>query len=165
MTIPTPQQRKEIKEFFEVIERVTHRWPLASLRELYDMGLIILEPNASLQAKDIANLLPKGRTLFYTLKNSYEYEEFSKKLVTANREGQWFVVNCQADPAPTIITILNQISEENAFTLTHFEGKDLFQMELHPKTRIVFLINSQTLETEITYPYFLSLFGPVIRVK
>jgi len=100
----------------------------------------------------------------FLLNDKHEYESFLKELVIANREGQWFLVDCQADPSPTIITVLKQISEDNAFTVSHFEGQELFRMTLNPRTRIIFCLDSDFLEKEITYPFFMNLFGPVIRI-
>lgn len=161
----TTNQQKEIKEFFEVLEKVSHFEPAEPNKKFFDLGLVIFEPNSSISAKKVYKLLPNGKALSHILDNPYSYDDFVKKLVTANREGQWLIIDCQADPAPTITTILKQVNEDSEFTISHFEDKELFRMALNPKTRIVFCINSQTLEETITYPYFLSLFGPIIRIK
>lgn len=165
MTTTTTKQKKEIKEFFEVLEKVSHFEPAEPNKKLFDLGLVIFEQNSSIGAKKVYKLLPEGKALFHILDNPYFYDDFVKKLVIANREGQWLIVDCQTDPAPTITTILKQVSEDNEFSISHFEDKELFRMALNPKTRIVFCINSQTLEETITYPYFLSLFGPVLRLN
>jgi hypothetical protein len=158
------KNQKELNQFFEVIEKVAVPSDPRSQRRIYDLGLIIFEPNSSLRTNDIYNLFPPGKARLFLLNNKHEYESFLKELVIANREGQWFLVDCQADPSPTIITVLKQISEDNAFTISHFEGKELFRMELNSKTRIIFCIDSDFLEKEITYPFFMNLFGPVIRI-
>ncbi len=157
--------REEIENFFDVLENVFYP---ADIREpnklIYDLGLIIFEDETNIEAKDVFDLLPKGKARFYMLNNSYFYDDFVKELVIANREGQWLIVDCQADPAPTIIGILKQLSEDNTFTIPHFEGKELFRMELNTKTRVIFCIKSTLLEEKITYPFFINLFGPVLRI-
>jgi len=158
------ENQKELNQFFEVIEKVAAPSDPRSRRMIYDLGLIIFEPNSSLRANDIYSLFPPGKARLFLLNNKHEYESFLKELVIANREGQWFLVDCQTDPSPTIITVLKQISEDNTFTVSHFEGKELFRMDLNPKTRIIFCIDSDFLEKEITYPFFMNIFGPVIRI-
>ncbi len=153
--------KKEIKEFFEILEKVAVPSDPRSLVPVYDLGLIIFEKNN--KSKEIVDLLPKGRARFFVLNNPYSFDDFLKELVIANREGQWLIVDCQADPSPTVISVLKQLSEDNSFTVSHFEDKELFRMELNPKTRIVFCVDSEFLEKKITYPFFMNLFGPVIR--
>lgn len=158
-------QQKEVKEFFEVLEKVSYSWPWEPKKKLSDLGLIIFETKSKATAKDIYELLPEGKSLFFELANPYYYEDFVKKLVIANREGQWLIVDCKADPAPTIIQIIKQLSETNEFSLSHFEDKEIFSMKLNPKTRVIFCIENDFLETKITYSYFISLFGPILRLK
>ena len=81
-----------------------------------------------------------------------------------NREGQWLVVDCSCDPTPAVIQVLKQISQDNEFTISQFEGKELFTMKMDPKSRVIFLVGSDVLEKEITYPYFMDLFGPILRI-
>jgi len=156
--------QEELNQFFEVIEKVAVPSDPRSLRIIYDLGLIIFKPKSSLRTSDIYSLFPSGKARVFLLNDKHEYESFLKELVIANREGQWFLVDCQADPSPTIITVLKQISEDNAFTVSHFEGQELFRMTLNPRTRIIFCLDSDFLEKEITYPFFMNLFGPVIRI-
>lgn len=160
----TKETKKKIENFFEVLEKVAAPSDPRSRKPVYDLGLVIFEKNSKERSWEIFNLLPKGKARFFLLNNSYYYDDFLKELVIAIREGQWLVVDCQADPFPTIIGILKQLSEDNAFTVSHFEGKGLFRMELSLKTRIIFCLNSEFLETKITYPFFMNLFGSVIRI-
>jgi len=159
------QVTQELNHFFEVVEKVsTPSDPREPRKLVFDLGLVIFEPSSFLKAEDVFNLIPEGKSRFFKLNNSHNIDDFIKELVIANREGQWFLVDCQSDPHPTIIGILKQLSEDNVFTLSHFEEKELVQIKLNPKTRIIFCINSDFLEKEITYPFFINLFGPVIRI-
>jgi hypothetical protein len=158
-------QIEELNHFFEVLEKVSiSKDPREPKKLIFDLGLVIFESNSSLKAKSIFNLLPKEKTRFFELKNRYDVDNFLKELVIANREGQWLLVDCQADPSPEIISVLKQLSENNSFTVSNFEERELFQISLNPKTRIIFCINSDFLETKISYPFFMNLFGPVIRI-
>jgi len=156
---------EELNHFFEVLEKVsTPSDPREPGKLVFDMGLVIFESTSSLKTESVFNLLPKGKSRLFELNNPNICEDFIKELIIANREGQWLLVDCQADPCPTIIGILKQLSEDNAFTLSHFEDKELVKMNLNPKTRLIFCLQSDFLETKITYPFFINLFGPVIRI-
>jgi len=163
MTTLNKNQKQEIEEFFEILEKVSSPSDIREPNKLvYDLGLIILENK--IDPKEIFNLLTPGKARYFELDNPYVYDDFFRELVIANREGQWFFVNLQVDPAPTIIGILKQLSEDNSFTISHFEDEEFFRMNLNPKTRIIFCIESDFLETKITYPFFLNLFGPILRI-
>jgi len=161
----SPKTIEELNHFFEVLEKVSvPKDPREPRKLIFDLGLVIFESNSSLKVKDVLNLLPEGKARFFELKDRHDADNFLKELVIANREGQWLLVDCQTDPPSGIIGILKQLGEDNSFTVPHFEEKELFQMELNPKTRIIVCINSDLLETKITYPFFINLFGPVIRI-
>jgi len=165
MTKISLDQKKELTLFFEALEKVKFPSdPREPGKLVYDLGLIVFESPLSPKTGDVYNLFPEGKTRLYKLDNPFDHERFLKELVLANREGQWFLVDCQADPSPTIIGILKQLSEDNAFTAPHFEEKELFRMELNPKTRVIFAIQTDFLETKITYPFFINIFGPIIRI-
>jgi len=165
MTKISNNLKEELDHFFEVLEKVKSPSDPRQPRKLvFDLGLVVFESHSSSDANNIFKILPKGKSRFFKLDNPYTFDDFLKELVIANREGQWLMVDCQVDPAPTIIGILKQLSEDNAFTVSHFEDKELFQMKLNPKTRLIFCIQSDFLETKITYPFFMNLFGPVIRI-
>jgi len=164
MKIPK-KTTEELNHFFDVLEKVSAPSdPREPGKLVFDLGLVIFEPNSPFEAEDIFSLFPKGKSRLFRLNNSYAFDDFLKELVIANRESQWLLVDCQADPAPTIIGILKQLSEDNAFTISHFENQEVFRMKLNSQTRIIFCIDSELLETKITYPFFMNFFGPVIRI-
>ncbi|MBI2035119.1 MAG: hypothetical protein HYT12_00345 [Candidatus Liptonbacteria bacterium] len=149
-------KNEEIERFFAALEDV--RSPL------FDSGLIILEPKSKNSAENIVKALPAGKAIFHALSDSYESESFARKLVIANREGEWLIVECSTDPAPTVIQILKQIAEDNRFALLNFENKEIASFELNPKTRIIMVAKNKTIEEQISYPFFFNLFGPILRI-
>ena len=164
-TIRTNQEKSDVAVFFEALEKNTSFDSREPNKILFDSGLIILKKSNSAAVKSVLGALPKGKAVLMKLDNRHFTEEFFKKLVMVNREGQWLVVDCSCDPAPGVIQTLKQINQDNEFTFLHFEGKELFTMKMNPKSRVVFLIEDNVLEKEITYPYFTNLFGPILRIN
>ena len=165
MTTKTSQEKSDVVVFFEALEKNTSFDSREPNKILADSGLIILKKSNSAAVKSVLDALPKGKAVTMKLDNQYFADDFFKKLVMANREGQWLIVECSSDPAPAVIQTLKQISRDNEFSISHFEDKELFSMKMNPKSRVVFLIEDSVLEKDITYPYFTNLFGPVLRVK
>ena len=75
------------KEFFEVLEKVTSPSDPRSKKLIYDLGLVIFEKNTKKGAREIFNLLPKGKARFFLLDDPNDYENFLKELVIAIRKG------------------------------------------------------------------------------
>lgn len=159
------QEKSDAVVFFDALERNTSFDSREPNKSLVDSGLIIFKKTSPTAVAGILSTLPKGKTILMKLDNKHFADEFFKKLVMANREGQWLAVDCSCDPAPAIIQTLKQISQDNEFTLPHFEGKELFAMKMNPKSRVIFSIADNILEKEITYPYFMDLFGPILRTN
>lgn len=163
--MPTADTKAQtLSEFLQTLEKVVHARPEEPGKTLVDLGLVIFGDGSKYDAVAAMDALPKGAAILHALDNPYVFDDFARKLVTANREGQWLVVDCQTDPSPTVIGILKQLSEDNSFTLAHFEDKELFNMTLNSRTRIIVCINERALEEKVTYPYFQTFFGPVIRL-
>lgn len=154
----------DIKSFLQSVETVTHIDEREPNRQLFDLGLVITDRDSTSVIKNVASAFPAGRAKTFVLNNKYDSELYTAALLEANREGQWLVVNCLADPAPEVIQTIQQMSEANTFTLTNVGDKGLVKITLNPKTRLVFCITSTFLETGISYPYFLNLFGVVLRL-
>ena len=159
------EEKSDTKMFFDVLEKSASFDPREPQKMLVDSGLVVLKKNSSAKVRQIISLLPKGKAILMKLDNPYFADEFLKKLVMVNREGQWLIVNCSCDPAPMVIQILKQINQGNKFTIPNFEGKELFTMRMNSESRVVFMIGNDTLEKEITYPYFMDLFGPILRTN
>ncbi len=159
------QEKPDAVVFFEAIEKNVSFDSREPNKALADLGLVVFKKGNPVEIKKVLDILPKGKTLLVKLDNQYFADDFFKKLVMANREEQWLVVDCSCDPAPAVIQVLKQISQNNAFTISHFEGKELFTMKMDPKSRVIFFIDNAVLEKEITYPYFINLFGPILRIK
>jgi|GEM_PF-2717345 len=160
----TKQQQKKIKEFFKTLEKVRHFEPLEPGRSLFDLGLVVFEPKIGLQGEHIYNSLSKEKAIFFQLNDSYSSKDFLKNLVIANHEKKWLVVDLKADPSQPIIQVIKQLSQANKFTINHFEGQEIFNAQLNSKTRVIVCVSNDFLETEVTYPYFSSLFGLVLRI-
>ncbi len=160
------QTAENLKDFFQAVQRVTHADPREPARQLYDMGLIIQERGTKTCTPiTLDALLGQGRAHYFTLQNRYTADDFINVLVEANDNGLLLVVSCMADPAPAVITLLKQLSETGACTIPDANTKEAKVLSLHPDARIVFCLSSQTLEQIITYPYFINLFGPVLRIS
>lgn len=157
--------KSELGEFVEVLEKVFTPPDLRAPNDLlFDSGLVIFEDSSEINTEQIINCLPEGKGRFFLLDKEYDDYGFLEELIAANEKDQWLVVDCKVDPSPQIISILKQISNRNYLTVPYFKDQELFSLKINHKTRIIFCVCSDFLEKGITYPSFINLFGPVIRI-
>lgn len=155
---------RELKLFFNSLTLVTHPAD-GSLNQLFDSGLILFEPDTTTTITDIVSIFLPTRHKVFILNSQYGDELFVQAFLTANQTGQLLFVDCQADPCPPIIQILKGISEDNACIVTDTKTGQITKIALHPKTRIIFCLTEKVLSEKITYPFFTSLFGPILRLS
>lgn len=160
----TSETKQKIEHYLEIIEKSSSPDPRQPSKTLADMGLIIFEPDSEVIAANIQDIISPEKAIIYRMNNPYDYETFLSKLIEANNNNQWLIVDCQDDFNATTVGIIKQISEMNKFTVLHFGDKDNFQLEIKPETRIIFCLQSDFLENKVTYPYFLNIFNSILRI-
>lgn len=156
-------QSQYLNNSLQALEKVTHFDPHEPQKKLFDLGLIIKE-DSSFSPEDLLNFFPSDKLLSFSLDNPEEYEEFLKTLVLANKNEKWLAVNCLTDPSPTTIQLLKQICESNTFTIPSVNKQGFVSVNLNLGTRVIFIIDNDDLENKITYPFFVNIFGQVIRI-
>lgn len=163
-SLPQKQTAEKLKGFFQAVQYVTHADSREPAHTIHDMGLIIEERKGACAPDALTALLGADCAHFFTLENSVAVDDFVEALIHANERGRMLIVTCLTDPTPTIIGILKQLSENDTCAIPNVCGKEIFPLSPHPDTRIVFCISSHDMEQTITYPYFINLFGPVLRI-
>lgn len=159
------KSQKDISHFLEVLEKVAvSPGGGEGATAIPDLGLIIFEKGSSFKVDDILKVMPEGKGLEVVIDNPWDKDLFTKKLVEANREGQYLVIDLRVDPHPKILAILKNLISLGSINTSHFEDKELFRVSLNPKTRLIFCAKRNILEEVITYPYFINLFGPILSL-
>lgn len=163
-SLPQKQTAEKLKGFFQAVHYVTHADSREPAHTIHDMGLIIEERKGACAPDALTAILGADRAHFFTLENSVTVDDFIEALNHTNDRDGMLIIRCLVDPAPTVIGILKQLSENDICAIPNVCGKEIFSLSLHSDTRIVFCISSQVLEQVITYPYFITLFGAVLRI-
>ncbi len=155
--------KKELASFINSLDVVLTPSDLRAPKDLFfDSGLVVFE-DSLVGVDEVADCLAEEKRKVFLLDNEYDDYGFLKALIEANEKGQWLIVDCKIDPSPQMISILKQVSDRNSFTVPNFNNQELFSLKINSNTRIIFCIESKLLE-KITYPSFVNLFGPVIRI-
>lgn len=153
---------QQLKDFIKTVKEVKIPKPENTNSILPDLGLIIMD-NDSLNFDNIITSL--GEIAKYQIDlDRFSNEIFINKLTNINSEGKWLFVNCTEEPSPEITQILNQIATDGSFTTTVDLNKPLKKITIDQNTRIIFIVKNSILENFVN-PYFLNMFGPVLRIK
>lgn len=154
----------EIADFINSLTQVSRPHPVIKDKILFDSGLIILEDSTGLNPGELADKLGSIKPVIYILDNEYSTDSFVSALVEANEKGTWLFVQCASDLNSTVLSILDQINDRNSFTISNYLDNEVFSLQLTEKTRIAFCLKNSDL-AKISDPYFLNMFGPVLRVR
>lgn len=164
--ITKPQIKEDLLNFSKELKVVTHASdPRSPKDKIFDLGLLMLAPGSDIAETELNSFMSESATHHFLLDSSNDYLKFAKAFFIANSEGKDLIVNCIADPSSNVISALKQLSEKNIFVMPNFNEQEFFSAPLNPKTRVIFIIKEDFLNEEITYPYFINLFGSVLRIK
>lgn len=154
----TSQKYDALPSFFDALSQVTTPASDISGKPIPDLGLIIFETEEVSLPEAMKRLSAGVEASNIILQKESSADEFADTLARASEKGNWLFVVSEDDPASPVIGILKEISEKGVLLQN---GKEI---PLHEKTRVVVLVNAETLEKKITYPYFMEMFGPIARI-
>lgn len=166
----TTLQKEKIKKFVEVLDKISHtKLPFAKNEKFYDLGLIIREKGAKFGFDDFKKAVGElEKYKFFTIdKNIYE-NDFLKFLVETLETKKWPVIEIKDDLKGICLTQIKRLSELNSIQLLNFEykgeTKEVFNLKLSEKSRIIVIIDRDVLEKKIIYSHFLQFFGPKLTL-
>lgn len=160
----THQQEEKMKHFLEAVNQVTHPTGLGSLEKIYDLGLIIFEKDCKATIDDIVSVFPENKVEVLKYENNKYEASFIEKMVDLLKNKKWILVDLKVDPGHDLINQLRHLSDENVMQLFNFKGKEVYNLKLPIESRIVVVVQRDFLEKEISYPYFLNIFGPILSL-
>ena len=158
------EQQDKLKLFLESVNQVTHALSPEVREPLYDLGLIIIEPDSKAKTKDILSVFPDGKAeiLEYESKND---ASFAEKMADLINDKRWVFIELNGDPGHNLINQLRLLSEQNVMQLLDYKGSEIYNLKLPLESRIVVVVKRDVLEKEISYPNFLNIFGPVLSLS
>ena len=164
-------QKEKIKKFVEILEKVSYsKNPFAKNEKFYDLGLIIREKRVEFDFDDFKSAVEnRGKYNFFTIDKNISENDFLKFLVETLKAKKSPVIEIKNDLKGRCLTQLKRLAELNKIQILNFdyqgETKEIFNLKLPNESRIIVIIDRDTLEKKITYPYFLRFFGPKLILK
>lgn len=153
-------QKDKLDFFWHILDKVKVAGESEALPARVENGLIVSE-DGSISAAEIVKIAPK-RAAHVTIPSS-DGGVFLNALQAANQQGGWLIVSLNDDVPAEVLTALTQLSDDNRFTVTDDTG-NITSSSLNPDTRLIFFTTRSLIEERISYPYFYSLFGPVLSL-
>lgn len=142
------KQRLKIKEFLDIL---TINVPLSDYQttsKARDLGLVI----SSISPENFIN----DDTKNWIINSEYN---FLDNLVKIKDESKDIIIQIKNNPSNNFISALRECSTRGVITL--IDEKVVIDIK---KIKIVCLVSSEILD-QVTYPYFESLFGPILRLN
>jgi hypothetical protein len=92
-------------------------------------------------------------------------EEIFNKIIQSFQRSKWILLEITKDLSSPMLNQLKNLSNSNSFQIIDYGGKDVFEMKMPEKSRIIFLAERNFIEKEIRYPHFYTFFGPTLNIK
>ena len=158
------EQEEKLRYFLESVNQITHPVAPEYSEMLYDLGLIIFEDNSKARVNDILSVFPKNKVEVLKYDNNQHETPFIEKMVNLLENKKWILIDLKEDPGHNLINQLKHLSESNLMQLLDYKGKEVYNLKLPLESRIIAVVQRDFLEKEISYPYFLDIFGPIISL-
>ncbi len=154
----TQEQEKNLKEFFEAIDRVTNRG-------LYDLGLIVKTKKQ--KTSDLIKLIPRDKKAeIFKFNSKLMADDLLKFIIKVFKEKKWGLIKLEDIFLPgKAYNQLRLLSTSNRLQVLGLTGeKEEINLKQPKESRIIIVGNDEVL-SQIKIPTFLRLFGPTINLK
>ena len=154
----TKEQEKNIKEFFEAIDKVSNQG-------LYDLGLVVKTKKQKVE--NLKKLVPKGAKAEVLKFNSKLIaDDLLKFMIKIFKEKKWGLIELEDGFLPgRAYNQLRLLSANNRLQIFDLAGENEEINLKQPKESRIIIVGNEDILSQIKIPTFLRLFGPIINLK
>jgi len=151
---------KQINTLLEELKHSVAEQPTQSTKEIRQLGLVITQNEEASESviKIVEDQTDDKDFTGLSISNPGVNASFKDKLSAGMRNDSVVAVNIQSDINQRVAGILKKISQDN-----ELNSDDLSSTLDYGNSRIICVITEDQLQS-ISYPHFIDIFGPVIRI-
>ncbi len=154
-------EQEKLNKFIRLLQKV-QKQP----SQTFDLGLIVKEPKSQVNENEIFQKVQKLVNIEnITYDKSLFDEDVIEKIIAAFEKNKWIFLEIKKDIKSPLLNQLKHLSNHNLLQLVGYKGKDVFEMKMPEKSRLIVFAERDFIENKITYPHFYRLFGPTLSVK
>lgn len=150
----------KLNTFIQLLQKV-QREP----SKVFDLGLIVGEPQNRLDIdevfKEIKKILPIERI---TYEKDISDEKVIGRIIKAFEQQKWIFLEIKKDVGSLLLNQLKHLANYNSFQILNYKDKDVFEMKMPKKSRVIVYVERDLIDKKITYPNFYQLFGPILNL-
>lgn len=151
--------KEKLKQFIQLLKNVKHR-------NLFDLGLIVKEPESKIESEDILKEIQKEVPIERLVYDEEITDEGTiEKIIRAFKEEKWFFLEIKKDIKSPLLNQLKHLANYNSFQLIDYKGQDIFEIKIPKNSRLIVFAERDFIENKISYPHFYTLFGPTLSIK
>jgi hypothetical protein len=153
--------KKELDTFIRLLQKVfTQKQPA------FDLGLIVKERKSRIEVKKVFEEIKKIVDIEKVVYDETIFdEEVIDKMVDTFQKNKWVFLEIKKDINSPLLNQLKHLANYNSFQLIDYQGKDVFEMSVPEKSRIIIFAERDFIENKISYPHFYRLFGPTLILQ
>mgnify|MGYP001116249701 CR=1 FL=1 len=152
---------EKLETFIRLLQRV-RKQP----SQTFDLGLIVKETKSKISSAEILEVIRKIVDIEEIVYDKSVIEEdVIENLVNIFQKGKWVFLEIKKDMGSTLLNQLKNLANHNALQLLNYQGKDLVEIKIPEKSRMIIFAERDFIENKITYPHFYRIFGPTLSIK
>ncbi len=131
----------------------------------FDLGLIVKEPKSKMSSVKILRAIKKMADIEkITYDKSSVDEDVIENLVNIFKKDKWVFLEIKKDIGSPLLNQLKHLANFNSLQLIDYKGKDIFEMKMPEKSRLIVFAERDFIENKISYPHFYRIFGPTLSI-
>ncbi|MGB9681207.1 MAG: hypothetical protein ACPLXL_01540, partial [Minisyncoccia bacterium] len=125
------------------------------MRQVFDLGLIVKEPESKISSTEILEEIKKIVGIEkITYDKSATDEDVIENFINIFKKNKWAFLEIKKDIGSSLLNQLKHLANRNSFQLIDYQGKDVFEMKMPEKSRLIIFAERDFIENKITYPHF-----------
>ena len=152
---------KKLNTFIRLLQKV-RKQP----SQTFDLGLIVKELGSQVGVEEVFEEIKRTIDIERIVYDETIFdEEIIDKIVDIFRKNKWVFLEIKKDIKSPLLNQLKHLANHNFLQLIDYQGKDVFEMKMPEKSRVIVFAERDFIENKISYPHFYRLFGPTLSLK
>ncbi len=132
----------------------------------FDIGLIVKEPQSVIDSNMVLEEIKKEVNIEKLIYDEHISDEDAiNKMVEIFTKGHWLLLEIRKDISSPLLNQLKNLANHNLLQLLNYKGQDVCEIKMPVASRLVVFAERTFIETNISYPHFYKLFGPVLSLQ
>ncbi|MEO0100996.1 MAG: hypothetical protein ABIK84_01180 [candidate division WOR-3 bacterium] len=153
-------EKEKLKQFLELLQRIKH-----PQKRTFDLGLVVKESKSEVKSDEVFKEIQKEIKIEKVVYDEKVFDDdVIEQIINLFKDKKWVFLEIRKDIKSPLLNQLKHLANYNSFQLIDYKGQDVFEMKMPEESRLIVFAERDFIENKISYPYFYTLFGPILSI-